>query len=158
LYEHASSRQSRLPNVVTVYGGVYPTYHAAQILAQEPSVDFIVRGEGEVTAVGLLKALQTWNDKGLPWSTWAVYDVPGIAFRTVSGISLTPEAPPIHNLNAFRIGWELIAARRVRNIHSHPSFGSVPSQCGKAFKLWIGGASGVREIPLTVPKGNAGTS
>src|SRR5688500_12800951 len=35
------------PGVITVYGGVYPTYHAERILAEEPGIDLIVREEGE---------------------------------------------------------------------------------------------------------------
>src|SRR5712692_279887 len=99
------------PNVVTVYGGVYPTYHAAQILAQEPAVDFIVRGEGEATAVRLLEDLQIRNDDDHVCTRrehQPDLEVPGIAFRASGEISLTPEPPPILNLDAFRIGWELI--------------------------------------------------
>src|SRR5260370_10882763 len=46
------------PRALTVYGGVYPTYHAAEILAGSPSVDVIVRGEGEAAAVDLVGALR----------------------------------------------------------------------------------------------------
>ena len=38
--------KAKSPGVVTVYGGVYPSYHAARILAEEPAVDVIVQGEG----------------------------------------------------------------------------------------------------------------
>ena len=38
------------PEIITVYGGVYPTYHAADILQADSSVDVIVRGEGEAKA------------------------------------------------------------------------------------------------------------
>ena len=37
------------PNVVNVYGGVHPTYHAREILESESDIDVIVRGEGETT-------------------------------------------------------------------------------------------------------------
>ena len=37
-------------SVRIVYGGVFPTYHWREILAEEPYVDAIVRGEGEETA------------------------------------------------------------------------------------------------------------
>ena len=45
------------PGIVTVYGGVHPTYHAREILEQHPEVDVIVRGEGEATVVALVEAL-----------------------------------------------------------------------------------------------------
>src|SRR5689334_1428925 len=61
------------PRAVTVYGGVYPSYHAEAILTQEPAVDFIVRGEGEATALELVKVLETGSaDAGR---------VAGLAFR-----------------------------------------------------------------------------
>src|SRR5579863_5224599 len=46
-----------LPSVITVYGGVYPTYSYRQILAEHPEVDVIVRGEGEATTLELVCAL-----------------------------------------------------------------------------------------------------
>ncbi len=43
--------KAALPSIPIVYGGVYPTYHAEEILAGESQIDVIVRGEGEETAV-----------------------------------------------------------------------------------------------------------
>jgi anaerobic magnesium-protoporphyrin IX monomethyl ester cyclase len=87
------------PEAVTVYGGVYPTYHAARILDEEPAVDVIVRGEGEATAADLVEALSA----GGP-----VEKVPGIACRAGGRVVLAPERPPIKDLDACRVGWELI--------------------------------------------------
>ncbi|WP_435020123.1 radical SAM protein [Tundrisphaera sp. TA3] len=87
------------PGVVTIYGGVYPTYHAAQILADEPAVDLIVRGEGEATALELVRALQ--DDTPLR-------EVAGLAFQDGEEVVLTPTRPPIADLDAWRTGWELI--------------------------------------------------
>src|SRR5947209_15290317 len=50
--------KAAVPAVLTVYGGVYPTYHAGAILARAPAVDIVVRGEGEATAVEVAGALQ----------------------------------------------------------------------------------------------------
>src|SRR4051794_27629081 len=35
-----------VPDVVTVYGGVFPTYHDRPVLTDHPQVDVVVRGEG----------------------------------------------------------------------------------------------------------------
>src|SRR5687767_1918226 len=48
-----------LPDVHIIYGGVYPTYHLREILAEEPYVTAIVRGEGEETVRQLAAALKT---------------------------------------------------------------------------------------------------
>ena len=65
-----------LPGVHIVYGGVFPTYHWREILAEEPWVTAIVRGEGEETARRLMAALL--HGGGLE-------DVPGIACRGADG-------------------------------------------------------------------------
>ncbi|WP_197082852.1 cobalamin-dependent protein [Pseudorhodobacter ferrugineus] len=37
------------PQVKIIYGGVYPSYHWQDVLGEAPQIDYIVRGEGEVT-------------------------------------------------------------------------------------------------------------
>jgi anaerobic magnesium-protoporphyrin IX monomethyl ester cyclase len=91
--------RARLPGVAIVYGGVFPTYHWRDVLEREPAIDVIVRGEGEATAVALLGALES----GRPLES-----VAGIAFRKLGVPFATPNAPALHDLDAFRVGWELI--------------------------------------------------
>lgn len=59
----------------------------------------IVRGEGEATSPLLLAAIET----GVSLSS-----VPGIAYRQGGLLCVTPPAAPIPNLDAVRVGWELI--------------------------------------------------
>lgn len=92
--------KSGCPDVTTVYGGVYPSYHADRILAEEPAVDFVVRGEGEATALDLVRALDL---RGEPLA-----GVPGLAFRVGGEVILTESRPVIVDLDAWRVGWELI--------------------------------------------------
>jgi anaerobic magnesium-protoporphyrin IX monomethyl ester cyclase len=87
------------PNVVTVYGGVYPTFHAEEILEHEEGIDVVVRGEGEAVSLDLVETI----DSGDP-----LHGVQGIAYREQGQSMLTSPRPPIKNLDAFRIGWELI--------------------------------------------------
>jgi anaerobic magnesium-protoporphyrin IX monomethyl ester cyclase len=88
-----------LPKPWIIYGGVFPTYHWREILADEPHINFIVRGEGEETAVRLIQALET----GSPFQT-----IPGLAFWYQGRPFSTPPAPLIRDLDAYRVGWELI--------------------------------------------------
>ncbi|MHB8872943.1 MAG: magnesium-protoporphyrin IX monomethyl ester anaerobic oxidative cyclase [Myxococcaceae bacterium] len=91
--------RAALPAVRLVYGGVFPTYHWREVLSAEPAVDFIVRGEGEVTVVRLMAALEAG----------AVLDsVRGIAFRRDGAPFATPAAAAIQDLDSVRVGWELI--------------------------------------------------
>lgn len=92
-----------LPGATIVYGGVFPTYHARDILEAEPHVGAIVRGEGEETARRLMAALAAGRPLGA---------IPGLVFRDGDAIRETPPAPPIRDLDAYRIGWELIEHAR----------------------------------------------
>ncbi len=87
------------PDVITVYGGVYPSFHAEQTLENENAVDFIVRGEGEAVTLKLIEAIE---------SGIFFHRVQGIAYRIGNQVMVTPPLPPIRNLDTFRIGWELI--------------------------------------------------
>lgn len=88
-----------MPSVLIVYGGVFPTYHWREILQDEPWVTAIVRGEGEETTRHLMRALA--NGEALP-------NIPGIAYRDATGLKATRPAAIIGNLDADRVGWELI--------------------------------------------------
>lgn len=113
----ATALKAALPQTWIVYGGVFPSYHWSEIMAQESEMDFIVRGEGEETIVRLVAALEQRQP---------LDRVPGIVFRTgtVPGVrrlmSVGTDAPAVANapapvirdLDACRVGWELIDHRR----------------------------------------------
>ena len=93
-----------LPGAWIIYGGVFPTYHWAQVMEQEPEVDFVVRSEGEETIVKLIEALE--NNR--PLAT-----VGGIVYRKDDGkVAVNAPAPVIRDLDACRVGWELIDHKR----------------------------------------------
>lgn len=91
-----------MPDVKIVYGGVFPTYHHRDVLAEEPQIDVIVRGEGEETARRLVRALERGE---------ALSSIPGLAYREEGAPVATPPAETIRDLDAYRIGWELIDHR-----------------------------------------------
>jgi anaerobic magnesium-protoporphyrin IX monomethyl ester cyclase len=91
-----------LPSSVIVYGGVYPTYHAREILMKEAAIDVIVRGEGEATIVELLAQLEHHSVSDSANAT------AGLCFRSNDKIIYTVDRPAIRNLDDYRIGWELI--------------------------------------------------
>jgi anaerobic magnesium-protoporphyrin IX monomethyl ester cyclase len=114
----ARAVRSALPSTWIIYGGVFPTYHWAGVMESEPEIDFVVRGEGEETIVRLCAALEQRQH---------LEKVCGIVFRSgtepgprrttekSSGsgkIQATPPAPIIRDLDACRVGWELIDHRR----------------------------------------------
>jgi anaerobic magnesium-protoporphyrin IX monomethyl ester cyclase len=88
-----------MPDVLIVYGGVFPTYHWEDILHDYPQIDYIVYGEGEKTTLRLVKALM---------EKISIDTVDGIAFRKAGVPYAAPAAEMIQNLDDYRVGWELI--------------------------------------------------
>ncbi len=103
--------RARVPHVRIIYGGVFPTFHWREIMEAEPGIDVIVRGEGERTVVRLIAAMEAGADLAV---------VPGIVYRQTRHLNsrepgrvmATMPAPPIENLDDYRVGWELIDHRR----------------------------------------------
>jgi anaerobic magnesium-protoporphyrin IX monomethyl ester cyclase len=88
-----------LPLVPIVYGGVHPTYHGKEIMAEESCIDVIVRGEGERTALLLARCFD---------SRGKLSEIPGLFIRINGHIQATAKAELITDLDGYRIGWELI--------------------------------------------------
>ena len=82
----------RRPQLRIVLGGPEASPRAEEILAKEPQVDLVVRGEGEVTFARMLETL----GKGGPLSR-----VRGITFRRKAAIVSTPDRPTIKRLGVI---------------------------------------------------------
>lgn len=91
--------RAELPDLHIIYGGVFPTYHFHDILTHEPQIDIVVRGEGEDTVPKLITAIE--HNKALD-------RIDGIAFRQADKVIETLPAHTIQDLDAYRVGWELI--------------------------------------------------
>jgi anaerobic magnesium-protoporphyrin IX monomethyl ester cyclase len=101
--------KAALPHVIVVYGGVYPTYASRELMRLEPSLDFIVCGEGEVTTRELLTALQN-NERNFGM-------VEGLTWRSGGEIVKNRPRQPIHDLDEFRVAWEVLDWPLYRNNH-----------------------------------------
>ncbi len=71
--ELASMVKNSFPNTPIVIGGAHPTTEAESILRDNPCVDFVVRGEGEITLEQLIRALRGEH---------SIETVAGVSFRT----------------------------------------------------------------------------
>jgi len=88
------------PDIVTVHGNVHATFCYEEMLkAEHDTVDFIVRGEGEVTLVSLLDCLNAGGDPA---------QIPGLAFYRDGAVIVTTKAPYIHDLDALPTAWDLV--------------------------------------------------
>ena len=85
--------------ITIILGGVFPTYHWQEILATSPQIDCIVCGEGEETIINLVEALEKKT---------SLEEVKGIATRLNGELLKTPPASLIMDLDAYRVGWELM--------------------------------------------------
>lgn len=90
------------PGTLTVLGGVHGTFLYRQVLTEAPSVDVVVRGEGEAVFLDLLRALEDGR--------WARdrRTVRGIATRIDGRIVATPAAPPIKDVDTIVADWSIL--------------------------------------------------
>ena len=96
----AEMLKAEAPSIVIVYGGVFPTYHWREVLAETAAFDIVVRGEGEATMVALASSMADASPLHL---------VEGIAYRDGRGSPVaTKPARTIARLDDYRVGWELI--------------------------------------------------
>jgi anaerobic magnesium-protoporphyrin IX monomethyl ester cyclase len=88
------------PSALTMLGNVHPTFQYRELFADHgPLIDFIIRGEGEVTMPELLDAL---SGEGDPRS------VAGIAYVESGGVVVTPSRCFVPDLNALHPAWDLL--------------------------------------------------
>jgi len=80
------------PNLTIVFGNHHATFNPERILNKYPSVDVIVRGEGEKTVVELAECLENREN---------LRKVRGINFRNEGKIVATQDQPLIRNLDAL---------------------------------------------------------
>ncbi|HVP16670.1 MAG TPA: radical SAM protein [candidate division Zixibacteria bacterium] len=80
------------PNITVVFGNYYATFNPERVLRKYPSVDIIVRGEGERTVVDLVDCLK---NRG------RLKDVRGISFRNEGGLIFTEDNPLIKDLDSL---------------------------------------------------------
>lgn len=85
-----SDYKTELPGSITVLGGPHATFDAENILRDNPHVDFIVRGEGELTLMELIEALESGRD---------ATGILGVSFRKDGAIVHNELRPFIEDIN-----------------------------------------------------------
>lgn len=86
----AKVAKEALQEVKVILGGPHATFMDEQIIAEETAVDFVVRGEGELT---LLEIAQNIHDSN------KVDSIDGITFRRNEQVIRTPNRPFIQDLD-----------------------------------------------------------
>jgi anaerobic magnesium-protoporphyrin IX monomethyl ester cyclase len=86
------------PSIITIIGGVHPTFLYEEVLEHE-FVDYVVRGEGEETLKELLLILERGG---------RIENVRGIAFRVGKKVVSTLPRPFIKDLDKLTPAWDLL--------------------------------------------------
>ena len=91
-FEVAHTAKLVNPAIVTVYGGSHASFTAQDTLEHVPAVDIVVRGEGEMAMLELLRCISAQGD---------LAKVQGISYRQAGGISHNDPMPRIRDLDAL---------------------------------------------------------
>ncbi|MFQ6120823.1 MAG: B12-binding domain-containing radical SAM protein [Methanosarcinales archaeon] len=90
-FKIAKISKELLPETITIYGGPHATFTAEDPLNKVPWIDIIVRGEGELTILELVKALLSKNPD--------LKNILGISYRKNNKVCNNPPRPQIKNLD-----------------------------------------------------------
>ncbi|MCX7780628.1 MAG: B12-binding domain-containing radical SAM protein [Negativicutes bacterium] len=126
-----------LPKTVIVLGGPEVTYDAAQVMQRMPSVDYIIRGEGEEVLAALLQAL---NGNGM------LKAVPGLVWRSGQDIICNGDPQVVNCLDSIPFPYtdQDMAALKDKIIYYESSRGC-PFSCQYCLSS---ATAGVRFLPL----------
>ena len=93
-------------NTLVILGGIHATFFHKIILEKTPSIDLIVRGEGEETLFEIIESSKNKNFK----------NILGITYRVDNRILTNPDRPFIKNLDSLPLlSYELIDMKRIES-------------------------------------------
>jgi len=98
-----------LPKSTMVVGGPQVTFIPDDVLSSYPSIDYVVRGEGEYTMLKLVNALEKHRN------LTNMDEIDGLSYRRDGSIRNNPDAPLIENLDELPY-----PARHLANLEKYP--------------------------------------
>jgi anaerobic magnesium-protoporphyrin IX monomethyl ester cyclase len=100
------------PKVTIIFGGPHCS-HEPQYILNDPNVDLMVSGEGDLSIVELIQALEEGSD---------ISNIPGIAYKKNGTYIRTIDRPVIRDLDDFDQDYDLIDLERYFNFQSSMDF------------------------------------
>ncbi|MFZ3170454.1 MAG: cobalamin-dependent protein [Carboxydocellales bacterium] len=85
--------------IITMVGGIHANFCYQDLLKTTDYLDYVVRGEGELTVPELLNTLEAGGDLG---------SVHGIVYRNDDAIVVTPNRPFVQDLDSLIPAWDLV--------------------------------------------------
>jgi radical SAM superfamily enzyme YgiQ (UPF0313 family) len=111
------------PSVKVILGGIHPTFLDEQMLLHYSFVDYIVRGEGEVTFHDLVQTLLQGKDPEF---------VAGISFRRENGVVRTKPRIRAESLDSFPpVNFSTFTAQRRKKKFDNNSVNSFPVETSR---------------------------
>ncbi len=105
LHRVAAIAKETQPDLPVVAGGAHPTAYTNQVMDDE-NIDYVIIGEGELTADDLSQALRTHS---------SVAAIDGLAWRENGSVRMNPHLRYIENLDAMPYpAWDLVDIPRYR--------------------------------------------
>lgn len=90
------------PDIITVIGGVHAHFMYVEVLTEPPGagyVDFVIRGEGEITLTELVRCLEQGGDP---------HEVLGLVYLRNDEVILTSPRPLVSDLDSLVAAWDLV--------------------------------------------------
>lgn len=84
IYEVANELKKILPRALIGFGGPEVSYQAEKVFFENPSLDFIVKGEGEETVKELVERYYVAQEAGKTCEIETLKDIPGLYLRSPS--------------------------------------------------------------------------
>jgi radical SAM superfamily enzyme YgiQ (UPF0313 family) len=97
-------------NLLVILGGIHATFFHKEIIERIPSVDVVVRGEGERTLLEIIKCLEAGQAKD------RFSKIKGVSYKINGEIMVTPERPPINKLDSLPfLSYDLIDMKKIES-------------------------------------------
>jgi radical SAM superfamily enzyme YgiQ (UPF0313 family) len=85
-------------NIRIVWGGWYPTTHPDQVIV-DPAIDFVVRGEGEITFCELCRRIREKD---------TMENLKGITYESDGKVVANPNSSPLRELSPKRLPYDML--------------------------------------------------
>lgn len=92
VYDFCRRALNEVPDTRICAGGYLPTYYDARMLREAPFIDFVIRGEGEISFLNLLRRLEKGED---------LNGLKGLTFRSGEEIVTNEDQTLIEDLNTL---------------------------------------------------------
>ena len=91
--------KKKYPSIPVIFGGPSPTFLAEHLFTACPAIDFIVKGEGELTFLELVTAFETHGQISSEYDPFK--NILGLVYKKADALIETDPRPPIDNLDTL---------------------------------------------------------